>query len=133
MFYNNQAMKVVSILAIFAIIRSNLPFIYTSKIHYLIFNVLLFRVKEILHLNKLPYCPQSIVQLSSTNELKRKTAFRNILLGPSEIVSYPPPTKMNPKSTHFLVDSQLGIILHFRGCITELVRRNVDSTAFSPF
>lgn len=52
--------------------------------------MLLFKVKEILHLNKWPYFPQSIFQLSSTNELKRKTAFRNILLGPSEILSHIP-------------------------------------------
>lgn len=37
-----------------------------------------------------------------------------------------PLTKMTTKPTHFL-NSQLGMILHFRGCITELVRGNVDS------
>lgn len=39
---------------------------------------------------------------------------------------------MTPKPTHFS-NSQLGRILHLRGCSPELVHRNADSTAFTVF
>lgn len=89
-------------------------------------------MKEILHLNKLSYFPQSNFQLSSTNELRRKPAFRNILLYPFEILSHSPRHENNPL-THPFFNSQLEINLHFRGCVTELVPHKVHSTAFPLF
>lgn len=81
--------------------------------------MLFFRVKEILHLNKC-LLSLSIFRLSSTNELKRKTnsirkhSSRSIW----NLVSFPSQT-ITPKPTHFLIDRQLEVILHFRGCITS--------------
>lgn len=60
--------------------------------------------------------------------------FRNILLDLFEILSHIPLSKkMTPKPSHFLIDSQLGIILHFKGCIAELLHCNVDCIAFNIF
>lgn len=67
----------------------------------LIFNVLFFRVKEILYLNKQPYFPQDIFQPSSASELKRKTAFRNTLLGLFEILFHISPPKNDPQTQPF--------------------------------
>lgn len=91
-----------------------------------------FRLKKI-HLNKLPYFPQSIFQLSSTNEFKRKKALRNILLSLFEILSPTSSHKNDPQTYPFLIDSQRGIILHVRGCTTEPGRGSADSPASSLF
>lgn len=82
---------------------------------------------------KLPHFPQSTSQFSSTKELKRKHAtFRNTPLGLPKILVHVP-SHRNNSQTHPFFNSQLGMILQFRGCITELVHRNVDSTASTVF